>query len=229
MIDIESIFKYKVLDSDKLLAYGFVYSDGIFTKKIPIMENQFNVHICAASTGKVSFKVYETETGEEYVLVHVPNVSGAFVGEVRAACEKELEAISERCFNTQILKEEQTQKVIKYIMETYGASPEFLWKKYPDYAAFRTKENGKWFAVIMTVEQSKIGLSGHGNIEIIDLKDIPENIKQRLNEKYFFEGYHMNKKHWYTLCLDGSIPNEELTSMIDRSYELAANKKRRDL
>ena len=33
-------------------------------------------------------------------------------------------------------------------------------------------------------------------------------------------GYHQNKKHWNTVTIDGSIPNRELTEMIDHSYEL---------
>lgn len=33
-------------------------------------------------------------------------------------------------------------------------------------------------------------------------------------------GYHFNKKHWNTVTLDGSIPDEALKSMIDDSYEL---------
>lgn len=33
-------------------------------------------------------------------------------------------------------------------------------------------------------------------------------------------GYHMNKRHWNTIVLDGSIPNGELERMIDRSYAL---------
>ncbi len=33
-------------------------------------------------------------------------------------------------------------------------------------------------------------------------------------------GYHMNKKHWNTVILDGSIPNGEIERMIDRSYGL---------
>jgi predicted DNA-binding protein (MmcQ/YjbR family) len=32
-------------------------------------------------------------------------------------------------------------------------------------------------------------------------------------------GYHMNKTHWNTVVLDGSIPPQELRSMIDHSYE----------
>ena len=33
-------------------------------------------------------------------------------------------------------------------------------------------------------------------------------------------GYHMNKKHWNTVEIDGGIPDEEMRKMIDRSYEL---------
>lgn len=33
-------------------------------------------------------------------------------------------------------------------------------------------------------------------------------------------GYHLNKKHWNTLLLDGSIPDNEILWMIDHSYEL---------
>lgn len=33
-------------------------------------------------------------------------------------------------------------------------------------------------------------------------------------------GYHMNKKHWNTVTIDGSIPEGELLGMIDDSYDL---------
>ncbi|MCW3117584.1 MAG: hypothetical protein JWM28_1666 [Chitinophagaceae bacterium] len=33
-------------------------------------------------------------------------------------------------------------------------------------------------------------------------------------------GYHMNKKHWNTVIVDGSIPMQLLTEMIDDSYNL---------
>ena len=35
-------------------------------------------------------------------------------------------------------------------------------------------------------------------------------------------GYYMSKKHWNTITLDGSIPDEELLRMIDDSYDLVA-------
>ena len=33
-------------------------------------------------------------------------------------------------------------------------------------------------------------------------------------------GYHMNKKHWNTVIVDGSIPQKLLREMIDESYNL---------
>ncbi len=35
-------------------------------------------------------------------------------------------------------------------------------------------------------------------------------------------GYHMNKTHWNTVLLDGSVPRGELERMIDNSYALVA-------
>jgi predicted DNA-binding protein (MmcQ/YjbR family) len=37
-------------------------------------------------------------------------------------------------------------------------------------------------------------------------------------------GYHMNKKHWNTIIVDGSVPNKKLAEWIDHSYKLVAEK-----
>ena len=36
--------------------------------------------------------------------------------------------------------------------------------------------------------------------------------------------YHMNKTHWNSLILDGSVPREEIENMIKESYNLCAKK-----
>ena len=70
----------------------------------------------------------------------------------------------------------------------------------------------------------KVGLGRDGKIEIIDLKDTPECIQKRRDDKIFFGGYHMNKKHWYTICLNDSLEDEELFALIDESYRLVKKK-----
>jgi len=38
-------------------------------------------------------------------------------------------------------------------------------------------------------------------------------------------GYHMNKKHWNTVMLDGSVPDKDIFSWVDHSYNLIIGKK----
>jgi predicted DNA-binding protein (MmcQ/YjbR family) len=37
-------------------------------------------------------------------------------------------------------------------------------------------------------------------------------------------GYHMNKKHWNTIIVDGSVPLKQLKEWIDHSYDLVASR-----
>lgn len=39
-------------------------------------------------------------------------------------------------------------------------------------------------------------------------------------------GYHMNKKHWNTIVVDGSVSTKQLKEWIDHSYELVVGKKK---
>lgn len=40
-------------------------------------------------------------------------------------------------------------------------------------------------------------------------------------------GYHMNKKHWNTIEVDGSVPINTLKQWIDWSYDLVAGNKKK--
>ena len=37
-------------------------------------------------------------------------------------------------------------------------------------------------------------------------------------------GYHLNKRHWNTVTIDGSLPDEIITDMIEDSYDLIISK-----
>lgn len=55
----------------------------------------------------------------------------------------------------------------------------------------------------------------------INLKCDPA-LAVELRERYssVTPGYHMNKKHWNTVLVDGSVPDKEVFSWIDHSYDL---------
>jgi predicted DNA-binding protein (MmcQ/YjbR family) len=73
------------------------------------------------------------------------------------------------------------------------------------------KVAGKMFA-LTNIEQLPLSVS---------LKCEPE-FAQRLRERHeaVRPGYHLNKTHWNTVELDGSIPDADIRAWIDDSYEL---------
>lgn len=68
-------------------------------------------------------------------------------------------------------------------------------------------------------------LADVASFKSLNLKCDPERSAE-LRERYdaVEPGYHMNKKHWITVILDGSIPDGQLQGWIDDSYDLVVLK-----
>lgn len=62
------------------------------------------------------------------------------------------------------------------------------------------------------------------NFSSVNLKVEPETGAE-LQEKYtaVLPGYHMNKKHWITVLMDGSVPDKQFQHWIDNSYQLVVS------
>ena len=74
---------------------------------------------------------------------------------------------------------------------------------------------------MLTARREKLGLEGDGIEEIIDLKMEPDEAEHLIDGKGYLPGYHMNKKHWITILLDGSIEIEKILAFVDDSYRLS--------
>ena len=111
------------------------------------------------------------------------------------------------------------KEIFEYVKNQYGTIPEYLWSSSPDSAVLR-HQNGKWYAVIMNVEKSKLGLNGDGTVEIIDVKCDPEMTGMIIQTYGFLPGYHMNKQHWITILLDGIVGESKILDFLDMSYDL---------
>lgn len=111
------------------------------------------------------------------------------------------------------------EDVLNYIKQKYETEPDFPWAKYPDYIVFRHKNNRKWYGLLMKVAKNKLGLKGEGTTNILNLK-CDMVMASLLNRPEIIPAYHMNKKHWITVFLDGKLPREEVYNLIDVSYEL---------
>ena len=121
------------------------------------------------------------------------------------------------------------EEVFAYLKETYGALPEHLWARDPVSAVFRHQDNGKWFVLFMPVRADHLGLSGEEFIDLIDVK-VPDGLLRDalLSRDGYLPGYHLNKQHWITVLLDGSVPLEEICGRIDESYVATASRKKKE-
>lgn len=111
-------------------------------------------------------------------------------------------------------------EIERYIREKYGIEPEHPWGKYPENTTFKAAENGKWFALIMPVSRHALGLVGSGMVEVVNVKAQPEVIGMIVSVDGYLPAYHMNKQHWLTVLLDGTVSAEQVFERIDESYAL---------
>ena len=75
--------------------------------------------------------------------------------------------------------------------------------------------------LVYKVAGKMFALTGMSDFDSVNLKADPEAAVE-LREKYeaVLPGYHMNKKHWNTVLMDGSIPDKLVLQWLEDSYQL---------
>ena len=112
------------------------------------------------------------------------------------------------------------EKVLKWAQDTYGTLPESLWAKTPEDVVLRHESNKKWYAILMKVRRSE----SDDIVDIINVKCDTLQIDLLSQQQGFYHGYHMNKNHWLTILLDGTVPLEAVCGLIEQSFEMTAPK-----
>ncbi len=216
----KELFAGRVASETGLKNFGFLEREGGFFGTFEILGGDFLVEV-EVKEG-VFTRTIERETGEEYSLHLVEGAEGSFVSRVREEYLALLGRISEECFEGSMFRGSFVRAVIDYVARAYGRSPEFLWDDL-DAAVWRREDTGKWFGAMMNIPRSKLG-GGEGNFDVLDVHASPEKIDALVDGKNFFRGYHMNKKHWLTVPLDGRVELARVCALLDESYLLAKKK-----
>lgn len=113
---------------------------------------------------------------------------------------------------------ELKQKIIDYVKLEYGTIPENLWAKFPNYVVLRRNDVGKWFGIIMDVNYKTLGINKEGKVWVLNVKLNETDINFLLNEKGFLPAYHMNKRTWISVLLDGDVEFNLICALINQSY-----------
>ena len=220
----DDVFKKRKLDKDKLITYGFVKEKNTYKYSKLIMDNSFRVDITIDSKSKVIGKVYDLDGDYEYTNFRLENVKGDFVNRVKEEFLKVLEDIADNCFTKEYFIYQQSNEVSNLIKEKYNVLPEFLWEDSPNFGVFRNENSNKWFGLIMNIDKSKLNSKENGEVEVINVK-LDDLLDTYLKNDGIYPAYHMSKKSWVSIILDGTLSNEDVMSLIDISYELSNRKK----
>lgn len=209
---------------EQLLKYGFKQENDRYSYQTKIQDSQFEIEVAISSKESYS-KIIDLENDEEFVLVDVETSTGQFVGQLRQEYGNVIDDIIRKCTSKETFRSKQAKEVIDYVEQKYGDKLEFLWEKFDDNAIWRNKQNNKWYGILLTLSERKLGLESDKVVEVIDLRYQKEEIEIILNKPNVFPGYHMNKKSWITIKLDGTIDTKKIYYLIDNSYNLSVGNK----
>ncbi len=116
--------------------------------------------------------------------------------------------------------------LLDYVEKKYKTRPDYPWKKDWESAVLRHEDNRKWYGLFMVVEKARLGISGEGKADVLNVKTADQMLHDMLLQRDgYLPGYHMNRQSWITILLDGTVSFEEICGMIDMSYEATASGK----
>ena len=219
------LFRNRKAVPEKLVEFGFAEVEGGFRYETDILDGQFRMTVHIAGK-EVTSGLVDRDSGEAYVLHRVPGAIGVFVGAVREAHEAVLREIAARCFVPDVFQSSCTKALLEYVRKTYGDELEYPWPKTLENAVLRRSDTGKWYGALLIISRRKLGLDSDELVEILDLRIPTEEVEYTVDRIGYFPGFHMNKQHWYTILLDGTVPPEEIYPQIDRSWTMAMKKRK---
>ena len=196
--------------------FGFRKTSLGWTYSEPVANGALTCVITVDAKGAVTENTVDTSTKEEYVQHRIAAASGKFVGVVRRDVMALMRRIADACFERDVFKTDLARGIIAFAESEWGERPEFLWKNFPDYAVLRRKDTNKWYALVARLTADKVGGNRKDIIEAVNLRRTDS-----MDGPRFLPAYHMNKKTWTTIVLDGTVGAEELQKLLKESRKLA--------
>ena len=190
----------------------------------PIDGTFLECRVSISARGVVSEKVMDLASGDDSALYRVANATGRFVGQVREAVTALLKRIAASCFERDVFTLDQSRDLLEKVRSRWNEELEFLWKDSPEYAVLRRTDTGKWYAVLMRLPGRKFGLPDDALSEFLLLR-IPRDAGAAiLADDRFLPAYHMNKRTWFAIRLDGDVELAEILRLTECSRKQAVKK-----
>ena len=184
-------------------------------KIIPSKIDGFYFYIVSASVEKGLEMIVRDESHERYSLFDVTTTNSKIAQQLRQEAE---EMVLQWCYSVDTslvaLKEQWNHWILEHITP-YSVMP---FKK-SAVTVYNVKENGKWYALMMEIPFSKLGITSDEIALTLNVKIPPEEKEILLQEEGVFEAYHMNKKHWISIALNVCKDEAFIQKCIENSYK----------
>ncbi len=112
-------------------------------------------------------------------------------------------------------------EIFAFCLDAYGVKPDYPFDS-EEPPVLRHPRTKKWFAILMRVLPEKLGLKGTDPLPIMNVKCDAETLATLLGSEGFFPAYHMNKSHWLTILLDGTVPLDFILPLVEMSFDLVS-------
>lgn len=224
----EDLFQRKTPMEQTLIPYGFIQKEDGYHLYRPILDGQFEMDIHIDVKGGIRAVLMDRDTEEEYIQVHMPASTGAYVLRVREAYLEVLEDVARHCFKETVFLFPQANRIHEWIGGTYGEKPDFPFKKSPEAAVYRYPGNRKWYGLVMEIQRGTLFQRDDPTIvEVLNVKVDPDKRNQYLDIDGIYPAYHMNRQNWLSIVLDDTVEDDIVMKMVDESrrFALSAHRK----
>lgn len=177
------------------------------------LSSSFTLRLFVRKDKRVFSEVYD-EDGETFLPYSIAGYSGTLLSRIQEEIDQIVSSLRNIHSNSSLEKE-----ILAYVREKYSTNAESLFGD--DTLVLRRNDTRKWYGIIMSVRKSKITGDSQSIVRIVNMRVKREDVKDLVDMSRIFPAWHMCKRTWCTVILDGSLSQKEILSMLDTSYTLA--------
>ncbi|MBP5288433.1 MAG: MmcQ/YjbR family DNA-binding protein [Clostridia bacterium] len=220
----EEVFRRRRFLPETLEQNGFHRKKEGFEIFAPLMGGDFEAVLTLSDKGEIAGDVIDAGTGESYIPLRAEIFDNAYVNKVRDAYKTWLLGIAERCCGGLSFPSEQANRIAAAIRDRFGVKPDFPWKdnaRISTAGVFRHGENNKWFALVMDIRRGALLKNEvRDRVDVMNLKMHPDEIPALCQRAGIYPAYHMNRKFWISVTLDGVLADEDVMELVQISFDL---------
>jgi len=227
----EEIFGKLTPVKDSFGPFGFTRKASGWVYRESFLNGAFVAEIHIDDRGHLTGRVIDADLEEDYLPFRVKTDVGDYVASVRQGYADILQKVARACYKSAPFASSQANRIASLILSRYHESPDFPFSTYPDCAVFRFDGTGSWYGLVMPVRFSKISGVPKASPEddpvadVLNLRVGENRVGEATSHPGFYPAYHMQKKAWVSVVLDGTPDDQTILAYLDISRIFASLRK----